>query len=152
MGSWGAGCYKRMEIWGTRSLSHWVVPHPICIKNGTGQARKGLNHHVITSHLPWFTYLHNTCWQCHQLIHQASRFDHHVQQNEDCFNGEFRDIYFQEWVGLVNQMLWYITEKLKLPAVSSLLEFIQADPALYPKKHQDLHVRSTTVDGGFQTG
>ena len=50
--------------------------------------------------------------------------------------GKFRDIYFQEWVGLVNQMLQYIAEKLKLPAVSSLLEFIRADPALYPKNNK----------------
>ena len=33
-------------------------------------------------------------------------------------------------------MLRYIAEKLKLPAVSSLLEFIRANPALYPKNNK----------------
>ena len=33
-------------------------------------------------------------------------------------------------------MLRYIAEKLKLPAVSSLLEFVRADPALYPKNNK----------------
>ena len=33
-------------------------------------------------------------------------------------------------------MLQYIAKKLKLPAVSLLLEFIQADPALYPKNNK----------------
>ena len=135
---WEAGELVMTSEWkpGDKEFKSSGCPHPKCIVNGAGQARKGLNHHVITSHLPWFAYPCNTCWQCHQPICQQSRFDHHVQQNEDCSGGEFRDIYFQEWVGLVNQMLWYITEKLKLPAVSSLLEFIRADPALYPKNNK----------------
>ena len=135
---WEAGELVITSEWkpGDKEFKSLGCPHPKCIKNGTGQARKGLNHHVITSHLPWFAYPHNTCWQCHQPIRQASRFDCHVQQNEDCFGGEFRDIYFQEWVGLVNQMLWYIAKKLKLPAVSLLLEFVRADPALYPKNNK----------------
>ena len=62
----------------------------------------------------------------------SNRFDRHVKE-AGCFGGEFRDAYFQEWVGLVNQMLQFIVEKSKLPAVSLLLEFVRADPTLCPK-------------------
>ena len=120
---------------GDKEFKSSGCPHPKCIENKSGQGRKAFNHHVITTHLPWFAYPQNACWQCHQPVRQTNRFNHHVKE-AGCFGGEFRDAYFQEWVGLVNQMLWFITEKLKLPAVSSLLEFIRADPMLYPKNNK----------------
>ena len=126
---WEAGELVVTSEWkpGDKEFKASGCPHPKCIKNKSGQGKEAFNHHVITTHLPWFAYPQNACWQCHQPVHQTNRFDHHAKE-AGCFGGEFGDAYFQEWVGLINQMLQLITEKLKLPAVLSLLEFIRADP------------------------
>ena len=138
---WEAGELAVTSEWkpGDKEFKSSGCPHPKCIKNKSRQGKKAFNCHIITTNLPWFAYLQNVCWQCHQPAHQTKRFDHHFKK-EGCFSGEFRDAYFQEWVGLVNQMLQFILEKLKLPAVSSLLEFITADPALCPKNNKTFQV------------
>ena len=60
-----------------------------------------------------------------------------LRRMKTAFSGEFRDAYFQEWVRLVNQMLQFIAEKLKLPAVASLSRIHQSWPcAMYPKNNK----------------
>ena len=63
---WEAGELVMTSEWkpGDKEFKSLGCPYPKCIVNGAGQARKGLNHHVITLYLPWFAYPCNTCWQC----------------------------------------------------------------------------------------
>ena len=55
---WEAGELVMTSEWkpGDKEFKSSGCPHPKCIVNGVGQARKGLNRHVITLHLPWFAY------------------------------------------------------------------------------------------------
>ena len=46
--------------------------------------------------------------------------------------GEFREVHENEWVGLVNHMLRFIADALKLPGVPALLQFVRSNPELWP--------------------
>ena len=50
---WEAGELVVTSEWktGDKEFKSSGCPHPKCIENGSGQGKKGLNHHVITTHL-----------------------------------------------------------------------------------------------------
>ena len=100
---------------------------PICFQRPSCK----LSHHVISNHLPWFANPCQACWECQIPVLQISHFNRH-QKVTNYFGGEFRKVHENEWVGLVNHMLWFIADTLKLPGVPALLQFVRSNPELWP--------------------
>ena len=100
---------------------------PICFQRPSCK----LSRHVISNHLPWFGYPRHACWECRIPVPQISRFNRH-QKVANCFGGEFREVHENKWVGLVNHMLRFIADALKLPGVPALLQFVRSNPELWP--------------------
>ena len=65
----------------------------------------------------------------------------------NCFGGEFREAYEEEWVGLKNHMLHFITDPLQLPDVPALLKFVCLNVDLWPE--YDFHSRRMQKNYGF---
>ena len=51
----------------------------------------------------------------------------------NCFGGEFREAHEEEWVGLMNHMLHFITDSLQLPDVLAFLQFVHLNVDLWPE-------------------
>ena len=53
---WEAGELVVTSKWKPGEFKASGCPHPKCIENKSGQGKEAFNHHIITTHLPWFAY------------------------------------------------------------------------------------------------
>ena len=63
--------------------------------------------------------------------------------------GEFREVHENEWVGLVNHMLRFIADALKLPGLPALLQFVRSNQCSFlgePKLEMTLCEKPVAAD------